>query len=190
MAGAGRAGRPASGRAGGGAGDRRHGAAEEGHALGGRGAAVLWPARQAGQLPSAGLADAGWAGGAVACGAAAVPARGVEPRSGALRSGRRAGGRGGGPTKGAIALAELDRLIAAGVRFGLMLADAGYGASAVFRHGLSERGLTWAVGIPRNQKVYAADVELIPPTGRKRRPAPTRSPERPGRCWRTCPGAR
>jgi SRSO17 transposase len=79
-------------------------------------------------------------------------------------------------TKGEIALAELDRLIAAGVRFGLTLADAGYGASAVFRQGLSERGLTWAVGIPRNQKVYAVDVELIPPTGRKRRPAPDQEP--------------
>jgi SRSO17 transposase len=78
--------------------------------------------------------------------------------------------------KGEIALAELDRLIAAGVRFGLTLADAGYGASAVFRQGLSERGLTWAVGIPRNQKVYAADVQLVPPTGRKRRPAPDQEP--------------
>src|ERR687885_166610 len=63
-------------------------------------------------------------------------------------------------TKGAIALAELDRLIAARVRFGLVLADAGYGASAAFRAGLSERGLTWAVGIPRTQKVYGADVAL------------------------------
>ena len=58
--------------------------------------------------------------------------------------------------KGEIALAELGRLIAAGLRFGLTLADAGYGASAAFRQGLSERGLTWAVGIPRNQKVYGA----------------------------------
>src|SRR3954451_3253116 len=79
-------------------------------------------------------------------------------------------------TKGEIALAELDRLIAAGVRFGLTLADAGYGASAAFRQGLSERGLTWAVGIPRNQKVYDADVQLIPPTGRKRRPVPDQEP--------------
>ena len=78
--------------------------------------------------------------------------------------------------KGAIALAELDRLTDAGVRFGVVLADAGYGASAAFRHGLSERGLTWAVGIPRNQKVYDVDVELIPPTGRKRRPAPDQEP--------------
>jgi SRSO17 transposase len=81
------------------------------------------------------------------------------------------------PTKGAIALAELDRLIAAELRFGMVLADAGYGASAAFRQGLSERGLTWAVGIPRNQKVYGADVELVPPTGRKRRPVPDQEPQ-------------
>lgn len=89
-------------------------------------------------------------------------------------------------TKGEIALAEFARLIAAGVRFGIVLADAGYGASAAFRHGLSERGLArpglawpglaWAVGIPRNQKVYGADVALLPPGGRKRRPVPNQEP--------------
>ena len=65
-------------------------------------------------------------------------------------------------SKGAIALAELDRLRATGVRFGLVLADAGYGASAAFRHGLDERGLRWAVGIPRNQTVYRADCTIGP----------------------------
>ena len=79
-------------------------------------------------------------------------------------------------SKGAIALVELDRLFAAGVQFGIVLADAGYGASAAFRHGLSKRGLTWAVGIPRNQKVYGADVVLVPPRGRKRRPVPDQEP--------------
>jgi SRSO17 transposase len=79
-------------------------------------------------------------------------------------------------TKGRIALAELDRLRAAGVRFGVVLADTGYGASAEFRHGLDERGLAWAVGIPRNQKVYGVDVRLVPPTGRRRRPVPDREP--------------
>ena len=74
--------------------------------------------------------------------------------------------------KGEIALAELDRLIAAGVRFGIVLADAGYGAGAEFRHALDERGLVWAVGIPRNQKVYGADVRLVPPGGRRRRAIP------------------
>jgi SRSO17 transposase len=79
-------------------------------------------------------------------------------------------------SKGEIALAELDRLIAAGVRFGTVLADAGYGAGAAFRHGLDERGLTWAVGIPRHQKVYGVDVRLVPPGGRKRRPVPDQEP--------------
>src|SRR5450631_4397793 len=55
-------------------------------------------------------------------------------------------------TKSEIALAELDRLIAAGVRFGAVLADAGYGMGAEFRQALSARRLAWAVGIPRHQK--------------------------------------
>src|SRR3982751_3344709 len=78
--------------------------------------------------------------------------------------------------KGEIALAELDRLLAAGLRFGLVLADAGHGASAAFRRGLDKRELRWAVGIARNQKVYDADVQLAPPGGRKRRPVPDREP--------------
>ncbi len=45
-------------------------------------------------------------------------------------------------------------MIAAGVRFGCVLADAGYGLSAPFRQGLTARKLAWAVGIPRHLKVY------------------------------------
>ncbi len=56
-------------------------------------------------------------------------------------------------SKPEIALAEIDRVIAASVRFGCVLADAGYGSSAPFRHALSERGLLWAVGMSRRQKV-------------------------------------
>jgi SRSO17 transposase len=80
-------------------------------------------------------------------------------------------------SKGEIALAEVDRLRTAGVRFGLVLSDAGYGASATFRGALDERGLRWAVGIPRNQKVYGAGVQLILPTGRQRRPKPDQEPQ-------------
>jgi SRSO17 transposase len=65
-------------------------------------------------------------------------------------------------TKPAIAIEEIDR-IAAGVRFGCVLADAGYGLSAPFRQALSARDLCWAVGIPRHQKVYPADVQLVFP---------------------------
>src|SRR3978361_228395 len=56
------------------------------------------------------------------------------------------------------------------------LADAGHGSSAAFRHGLDARGLRWAVGIPRNQKVYDVDVQLVPPTGRSRKPVPDQEP--------------
>lgn len=73
-------------------------------------------------------------------------------------------------TKPEIALDEVDRLIAAGIRFGTVLADAGYGLSAAFRQGLSGRGLTWAVGIPKHQKVYPHDVELISPVSGHGRP--------------------
>ncbi|PWE57759.1 IS701 family transposase [Metarhizobium album] len=73
-------------------------------------------------------------------------------------------------TKPEIALAEIDRLIVTGVRFGTVLADAGYGLSAAFRQGLSGRGLTWAVGIPKHQKVYPHDVALIFPISGHGRP--------------------
>ena len=64
-----------------------------------------------------------WANDPDRCAAAGVPDEAIVSRS-----------------KGEIALAELDRLRAAGVRFGMVLADAGYAASAVFRHGLDARG--------------------------------------------------
>jgi SRSO17 transposase len=100
-----------------------------------------------------------WTGKPERCASAGVPGAEVAARS-----------------KGEIALAELDRLRAAGARFGTVLADAGYGASAEFRRGLDERGLRWAVGIPRNQKVYGAGVRLVVPTGRRRRPVPDEEP--------------
>ena len=79
-----------------------------------------------------------------------------------------------------IALTEIDRVVAAGVRFGRALADAGYGMGAAFRQGLSARGLTWAVGILKTQNVYAPTVELhwpTAPTGRPRRhPVPSEAP--------------
>jgi len=73
-------------------------------------------------------------------------------------------------TKPEIALIEIDRVRAAGLIFGTVLADAGYGMSAPFRQGLSARGLTWAVGIPGRQKVYPADVVLTWPDAGRGRP--------------------
>ena len=75
-----------------------------------------------------------------------------------------------GRPKWRIALDELDRVRAAGARFGGVVADAEYGKAAPFRQGLSERGLTWAVGIPRVQNVYSPAVELHRPVARTGRP--------------------
>jgi SRSO17 transposase len=79
-----------------------------------------------------------------------------------------------------VALAEIDRVVAAGARFGRAVADAGYGVSAAFRQGLSGRGLVWAVGIAKVQNVYSPGVELRWPvarTGRPRKhPVPSEDP--------------
>ena len=80
-------------------------------------------------------------------------------------------------TKPEIALAEIDLVRAAGVRFGCVLADAGYGLSAAFRQGLSGRGLAWAVGIPFKQKVYPADVSMIFPVANRGRPRKNAIPD-------------
>ena len=82
-------------------------------------------------------------------------------------------------TKPGIALTEIDRVIAAGLTFGAVLADAGYGLSAPFRQGLSARGLTWAVGIPRHQKVYPRAVKLVFPVAGRGRPRQRHVPDRP-----------
>jgi SRSO17 transposase len=80
-------------------------------------------------------------------------------------------------TKPEIALEEIDRVLAAGVSFGCVPADAGYGRSAPFRQALSERGLRWAVGIPAKQKIYPADVEMIFPVAGRGRPRKRHIPD-------------
>lgn len=86
-------------------------------------------------------------------------------------------GHGGYRTKPEIALAEIDRARTAGLRFGCVLADAGYGLSAPFRQALSERGLTWAVGIGARQKVYPVDVALVFPVSGRGRPRKNHVPD-------------
>ena len=79
-------------------------------------------------------------------------------------------------SKPEIALAELKRALEAGVRFGAVVADAGYGISAAFRQALSALGLLWAVGVPRIQKVYPVDVQLVPAPPTRGRPRKTLIP--------------
>jgi len=76
-----------------------------------------------------------------------------------------------------MARAEIDRVIAAGVRFGYVPADAGYGISAPFRQGLTARELAWAVGVPRHLKVYLADVRMIWPVAGRGRPRKRHVPD-------------
>jgi len=60
-------------------------------------------------------------------------------------------------TKPEIALAEIDRMISAGVRFGCVLADAGYGMSAPFRQGLTARKLgRWYPSSPQGVRRWRA----------------------------------
>jgi SRSO17 transposase len=91
-------------------------------------------------------------------------------------------------SKGEIALSELDRLRAESLRFGVVLADAGDNSSAAFRHGLDARGLSWAVGIAKTQKVYPADVQLVSPKGGSAGPCRTWSRRTPRRSWQISPG--
>lgn len=80
-------------------------------------------------------------------------------------------------TKPEIAVEEIDRLRAAGVRFGCVLADAGYGLSAPFRRALSARGLAFAIGIPHTQKVYPTDMAMIFPVAGRGRPRKNHVPD-------------
>ncbi len=82
-------------------------------------------------------------------------------------------------TKPGVALAEIDRVIASGARFGCVLADSGYGSSGPFRQALSERGLLWAVGLSRRQNVYPADIALIFPIAKTGKPRKYHIPDQP-----------
>jgi len=99
-----------------------------------------------------------WTSDAARCEAAGVPAERVSAHR----------------TKPALALEELDRLTAAGVTFGHVAADAAYGNVVAFRHGLTARGLTWAVGVAPATQVYAAAVALTPPAKPRRGPTSPR----------------
>ncbi len=111
-----------------------------------------------------------WTDDPARCERAGVPQAACEPR-----------------TKPEIALGEIDRVIAAGVRFGCVLADAGYGLSAAFRQGLSARGrsrpkvprakhveglrrVLWSVGVPRTQRIFTPEVGLLLPQAGRGKP--------------------
>ena len=182
-AGPGREGGRARRRAGRGAGRRRHRAARSR-----AGARSAWPGSTAGPRASAPTARSWsrspWPGARCRCRLglrlflpeAWAPTRTAAPAP-ACRTST------GGPWRRPRSRSRRSTAcIAAGARFGRVVADAGYGISAAFRQGLSERGLVWAVGVPKVQNVYPTTVELRWPVARTGRPRKHPVPsEEPGR---------
>ncbi len=68
-------------------------------------------------------------------------------------------------TKSAIALEQLRAARAARIPVGVVLADAGYGNDTDFRLGITELGLTYAVGIQGSTTVWAEGHQPLPPRG-------------------------
>ncbi|WP_298164215.1 transposase [Novosphingobium sp.] len=83
-----------------------------------------------------------------------------------------------------LPIEEIEQVAAVEVRFSCILADAGYGLSVLFRQALSALGLCWAVGIPKLQKAYPADVQLVLPVAGRGRPRLHHIPDIKSVDWR------
>jgi SRSO17 transposase len=70
-------------------------------------------------------------------------------------------------TKWQIALDLIDQTLGFGISRRPVLADAGYGEIPEFRDGLTQRGLTYVVGVPNNHLIWPPGTNPKPP---KRRP--------------------
>lgn len=66
-------------------------------------------------------------------------------------------------TKPQIALAQIERALAAGVPPGVVLADAAYGDETAWRDGITALGLPYMVGVRPATTVWALGVEPLPP---------------------------
>jgi SRSO17 transposase len=66
-------------------------------------------------------------------------------------------------TKWQIALDLIDQALGFGVSRRPVLADSGYGETTEFRDGLTQRGLTYAVGVPNNHLVWPPGTTPKPP---------------------------
>ena len=77
-------------------------------------------------------------------------------------------------TKPEIALDQIQATHAAGMRPGIVLADAGYGVDGAFRAGITALGLSYAVGVQSTLSVWPPGQEPLPPkpwSGRGRPPS-------------------
>ena len=66
-------------------------------------------------------------------------------------------------TKWQIALDLIDQALGFGVSCRPVLADAGYGEITEFREGLTQRGLTYVVGVPNNHLIWPPGTNPKPP---------------------------
>jgi len=66
-------------------------------------------------------------------------------------------------TKPAIALAQIEAAVAAGLPKGVVLADAGYGADMKFQARLAELGLDFIVGVQPRAKIWTDGRQPLPP---------------------------
>ena len=66
-------------------------------------------------------------------------------------------------TKGEIALELLDQVRGEGLPGRVVVADAGYGVSEAFRDGLSERGLSYVVGVTGDMVVFTEEPRWAEP---------------------------
>jgi SRSO17 transposase len=67
-------------------------------------------------------------------------------------------------TKWEIALEQIDELISDDLPLAPVVADAGYGAITAFREGLTQGGLSYAVGISSETSVWPPGKEPLPPS--------------------------
>lgn len=69
-------------------------------------------------------------------------------------------------TKWQNALELIDQTLGFGIAGRPVLADAGYGETVEFRDGLTQRGLTYVVGVPNTQLIWPPGTNPKPPTRR------------------------
>ncbi|HEU5088267.1 MAG TPA: IS701 family transposase [Roseiflexaceae bacterium] len=81
-------------------------------------------------------------------------------------------------TKGQIALAQLEALLAAGAPRHCVLADAAYGVEAGFRLRLSELGVLYMVGIISSVNIWPPGRDPLPPKPHRGRGRPRLAPRR------------
>jgi SRSO17 transposase len=84
-------------------------------------------------------------------------------------------------TKTAIALTQLEALLAEGAPRHCVLADAGYGVDTAFRNRLSALGLPYVVGITSSVVVWPPGIEPLPPKRHSGRGRPPLMPRRTAR---------